>query len=437
MFQIPCQFSRNQLEYLIRCESSWFNEAEGGKRSGKNILNAFAFCRFIENHKNKLFLVAGVTQAIARINVLDSDGYGVYNYFHGRYKKGKYENKEALYVRTKRGTKIIVCVGGGKQGDFKLIRGMSLGGAYLTEINLLDIEFIKEVFDRTMASDNRKIFSDLNPKAPNHKYYKEIESIHAEKQKENPYYGFNYGHFTIADNMSLSSEKIRDVLNTYDKASIYYKRDIRGERIACEGLCYPMFAKISKELAVDSIDTSEIMKIVIGVDYGGGFSSNSFTATAITKNFKKVVVLKAERHDAEGVTPEQLNEQFCQFVNYIYAKYQKAMHCNCDSAEQTLINGMKRESARRRLPIILENAWKEEIIDRIRAFNMLVSQGRFQYIKGECDSLVDALCNAVWDEKQSELGKDVRLDNGTTDIDSLDSFEYTYEQDMEKLIKCA
>ena len=76
---------------------------------------------------------------------------------------------------------------------------------------------------------------------------------------------------------------------------------------------------------------------------------------------------------------------------------------------------------------------KTEINDRINATSILMAQGRFAYVDGECDSLVTALCTAVWDPK--ELTKNVRLDDGTSDIDSLDSFEYTFERLISQLIR--
>lgn len=83
--------------------------------------------------------------------------------------------------------------------------------------------------------------------------------------------------------------------------------------------------------------------------------------------------------------------------------------------------------------IRVENALKTEINDRINATLILMAQGRFAYMDGECDSLVNALCTAVWDPK--ELTKNVRLDDGTSDIDSLDSFEYTIERQISQLIR--
>ena len=44
-----------------------------------------------------------------------------------------------------------------------------------------------------------------------------------------------------------------------------------------------------------------------------------------------------------------------------------------------------------------------------------------------------ALSDAVWDKEVKD--KDERLDDGSTDIDSLDAFEYTIERDMKYLIQ--
>ena len=45
----------------------------------------------------------------------------------------------------------------------------------------------------------------------------------------------------------------------------------------------------------------------------------------------------------------------------------------------------------------------------------------------------NALCGALWNPKN--LTSDERLDDGTSDIDSLDAFEYTFERDISRFIK--
>ena len=73
-------------------------QQKDGKRGGKNVINALAFCIALENHHNKTFLIAGSSIANAKLNVVDCDGYGIMNYFTGRCRLGKYQNKECLYV---------------------------------------------------------------------------------------------------------------------------------------------------------------------------------------------------------------------------------------------------------------------------------------------------------------------------------------------------
>lgn len=73
----PAPFSERQYEYFLRCMKSWFNVAEGGKRGGKNVLQTLIFCSLLETHPNKIHLIAGVSGATAKLNILDCDGYGL------------------------------------------------------------------------------------------------------------------------------------------------------------------------------------------------------------------------------------------------------------------------------------------------------------------------------------------------------------------------
>lgn len=257
--------NQRQVNYFNKCQSSWFNVAEGGKRGGKNVLNALAFCIALENHPNRIHLISGVSGSTARLNILDCDGYGFFNYFEDRYRIGEYQKRDCLYVDTCTGKKIVLISGGGKNGDEKLIKGNTYGMAYVTEANECAPVFLKEVFDRTLSSKDRKIFHDLNPKSEGHWYYEDILNFHKEKQSVNSIYGYNYGHFTIADNMSITDEELEIAIDTYDKKSVWYQRDILGKRKQTEGLIYPMF---NKDFCVVPTIPRPYEKYYISNDYG-------------------------------------------------------------------------------------------------------------------------------------------------------------------------
>ena len=264
---IPAPFSENQMRFFWDCFDHWFNVAEGGKRGGKNVLITMAYCTILEKHPSRIHLIAGVATATARLNILDCDGFGLENYFEGRCREGVYQNRDCLYIQTATGEKVVLISGGGKAGDEKLIKGNNYGTAYITEANECSKIFIQEVFDRTLSSPDRKIFHDLNPKAEAHWYYQDVLNFHEEKLKANPKYGLNYGHFTIADNMSISDDQLRAVLSTYDRKSVWYARDILGQRKMAEGLVYPMFS-MEKHVVKGVIPYSSRHRYYVSIDYG-------------------------------------------------------------------------------------------------------------------------------------------------------------------------
>ena len=83
---------------------------------------------------------------------------------------------------------------------------------------------------------------------------------------------------------------------------------------------------------------------------------------------------------------------------------------------------------RRGLRTNVRNALKRHINDRIKLVNKLIAQGRFWVTEG-AQSVIEALCEAVWDVKHP----DERLDDNSSDIDSLDSMEYSIEPFMNEL----
>ena len=431
----PAPLSQRQYEYFMRCFRSWFNVAEGGKRGGKNVLATLIFCSMLENHKNKIHLVAGVSNATAKLNILDCDGYGLLNYFEGRCREGKYKDRDCVYVQTKTGEKIVLISGGGKDGDEKLIKGNTYGMAYVTEANECHPKFLKEVFDRTLSSTGRKIFHDLNPKEEEHWYYTDILKFHEEQQEKNSNYGYNYGHFTLVDNMSLSDEKIRTILGTYQKDSVWYKRDIRGDRAVADGVIFRRFAEDNAPYLCD--DTDPLLernvkgklihspsKVVIGIDFGGNGSMTTFVCTLY---FNRYHDFRTPDEDgiklSKDIDADMICNKFIEFYRGCIEKYSRVDWVFPDSASTTMINSLRSAARKAGLPSHnIKGCRKNEISERPRTVDILFNTGRLKIHK-RCEKLRKAISSLKWDEKKPNIPEDKNIGNCN---DWWDAFCYTW-----------
>ena len=445
---IEFHFSEKHKEYIRRCQQCSYNVAEGAVRAGKTVDNIFAFAHELKTTPDRIHLATGSTVGNAKLNIGDCNGLGLEWIFRGQCHWGKYKDNEALFVKgpsTRWQQKIVIFAGGGKEDSYKKIRGNSYGMWIATEINLHHDKTIKEAFNRQLAAKRLKVFWDLNPDNPRAAIYSEYIDRYQKQQEAGEFPGgYNYMHCTIYDNINITPERLHEIESRYDINSIWYLRDIKGMRVVATGLIYRRFADaISTGSSTFEIQgkPTDLMEINLGIDFGGSGSGHSFTATAITRSYHNVVALASEWircKDESGnqieTDPQMLGDMFCNFVQKVLGQYGYITTVYADSAEQTLIAGIRSSLRHNGLGWIrVENALKAPINDRINAVLILMAQGRFWYVGGECNSLVNALCTAVWDPK--ELTKNVRLDDGTSDIDSLDSFEYTLERRISQLIK--
>ena len=417
MINTPAPFTQNQVDYLRRTMTSWYNVAEGGKRGGKNVLQVLAFCIALQNHPNKLHLIGGVSQTTAKLNIVDCDGFGLTNFFDGKCRQGKYNDRSALFVQTRMGEKILLISGGAKDGDEKYIKGNTYGMAYITEANECHPNFIQEVFDRTLSSADRKIFHDLNPKAESHWYYTDVLGYHEQKQRADKNYGYNYGHFTIADNLSISDDKLRKTLETYQKGTVWYERDILGRRKTAQGIIFPNFASNQKPYIVKAENLPKRYRAIeVGFDIGGNGSAYAMTCTA--QGYDGIQYkLKAEKRQADKMSMEDVENFVVEFCEYVEKKYNVAIDIiNCDHID-VIINTINDNTKYR-----AGKCYKPPLRDRVFLYSKLFKTERVKFVDGECQDLIDELSELVFDPKSEEA---VYLDDGTYQIDTWDSNIYS------------
>lgn len=425
------KFSDKHKNYIKTALNYKQSVAEGAVRSGKTIDHCIIFSMYLETCEDKIHLASGSSLPNAKLNIGDCNGFGLEHIFRGRCRWGKYKSNEALFVQTKTGEKIVIFTGGGKSDSYKSILGNSYGGWIATEINEhYDCEdsrtsFIKVAMARQIASVHPFTLWDLNPSNPNADIYKN----YIDKFMGLDWY--RYEHFNIFDNATMSQERIEEIQNKYDMNSVWYKRDILGERMVAEGLVFPYFANDCKPYLFKYQSLKEKMKeegkrfshLIIGVDFGDNGSKYSWHLTGFTNDWDYMWALdEGDMEKSNSIDATKFCKAFVRFYKRCIECYGYVEWIFPDSASNTLINTLRAYFYAEGLDgSIIAPVKKNELTDRPITVDSLLVTGRLK-IEEHCKNLINALSELVWDEK-----KDIPKDENVNNInDDWDSFCYTF-----------
>ena len=407
-------FSKKQEEVISLLKHGKLrriNLLEGSVRSGKTWISLILWAMWVATMpKDGVYLMAAKTlTALERNNLnLLLSLVGKDNFSFSVQSK-----KAVLFGRT------VYLEGANDARSENKIRGLTLTGAYCDELTLFDEDFFVMLLSR-LSEPSAKLFATTNPDSPGHwlmtNYIKRAESDGLD---------FLRIKFLIDDNPFLSKDYVESLKQEY--TGVFYERFIKGEWRAAEGVVYKDFADNPEKFRISKVP-EDISFATIGVDFGGNKSAHAFVCLGFTKGFKSCVVLD-EFYLKEQISPQRLECEFVNFVKKQKSRY-KVLEVFCDSAESTLICGLRNAAMREKLGIDVRKAQKTKIIDRIRFFNGLISQNRFFILKG-LKYVPDALSSAVWEEGSLE---DKRLDDGSVNIDSLDALEYAAENFIKEMM---
>lgn len=415
-------FSQKQLEYFQNADKRW-NFKSGATRSGKSYLDLYVIPKRIRARIGKpgLTAILGVSKGTIERNILEPmrDIWGPA--LVGTIRS---DNKCWLFGEW------VYCLGAEKINQVSKLRGSSIKYCYGDEV----ADWSQDVFDM-LKSRLDKPYScfdgALNPQNPNH-WLKDFLDSDADIYCQ---------EYTIFDNPFLDKKFVEELCKEYE-GTVYYDRYILGKWKRAEGAIYRKFAdnpkpfyckvvdSISEDIGVKQFVKSSFMEICVGVDFGGNKSGHAFVATAKTRGYRELIILGSERHFGD-LDPNDLDNLVLEFLTKIISQYGPIDYLYWDNAETVLGRGLKKAVGDKYPSITVRPARKETVNDRIRCTLMLMGAARLWYTD-DCRSVKDALSDAVWNEKQ-EI-KDERLDDGSTDIDSLDALEYTFERSMKHFI---
>lgn len=415
MGKIAFTAKQNEFIRLLKQDKlKRINLLQGSVSAGKTWISLIAWALWVATRpKDHLYMMCGKSLQTLKRNCLLplQDLIGKKNFtFSVSTKEGK------LFGRK------IMLEGANDQRSESKIRGITLGGAYCDELTLFPKDFFVMLLSR-LRVPGAKLIATTNPDVPTH--WLKTEYINNGNLSDDMLNIF----FHIDDNTTLPAEYVESLKKEY--TGVYYDRFIRGAWVVANGAIYKVFSDSPSAYNAGAADLPHFDYINIGLDFGGNGSKHALCATGITHDIQQLYALKTERIPAADMTPQALYKRVYEFCVEIKERYGKVSAVYADSAEQTLIAGLRQ--ALRPLGIVVKNSLKREINDRIRATTMLMAGGRFHLVSEDCRSLIDAFQGAVWNDKI--IGKEERLDDGTSDIDTLDAFEYSFERYIPQLIR--
>ncbi len=427
------------------------NILEGSVRSGKTWISLVIWALWVASSpKDYLYMMCAKSLQTLKRNCLEP----LVGMFGERNFSFSLSKKEGVLFGRK-----ITLEGANDARSENKIRGATLGGAYCDELSLFNRDFFVMLLSR-LSAPGAKLIATTNPDVPTHwllRDYLENKALSEDILRV---------FFHIDDNTTLPKDYVEALKREY--TGVYYDRFIAGKWVVAEGAIYKVFSNSPEDFYVDMEQLPTLPAVYVGLDFGGSGSQHALCAVGIAggsfdkktvfnmKNtdnayisaecqrrfdvgyekkdegggLPKLFVLRSQRIPSKGMTPQELFEKVKVFCKEVGERFGKIGALYADSAEQTLIAGLKAELKPCSIPV--KNALKREINDRIRAALMLMAGGRFFMLRGECLSLDMALRSAVWSDRAAS--KETRLDDGTSDIDSLDAFEYAFERLIPRLI---
>lgn len=396
--------TEKQIDFLKNCNHRW-NIKTGATGSGKSYVDYTTVIpkRIIAARGEGLLVLLGDTRGTLERNILEP----MRSMWPGLVGNIRSDNTVNIFGKK------VYALGADNKKHVSRIQGATFEYVYGDEITTWSEEVFQMLKSR-LRCEHSHFDGTCNPENPNHWFKRFLDS-------DADIYQQSY----IIDDGKLPQNVIAELKKEY-AGTIYYDRWILGKWIAAEGLVYQYFADHTDEFLIDDPlkwceeNNQRITTTMIGVDFGGTGSANKFQATGIT-NAGTVLALD-EEYIKRYIDPDALNKEFSAFVKRISLVYGSSQ-TRADSAEQILIRGLMHTAQKDGLRTTIKNALKMEINERIRLVLLLMAQKRF-LISKRCVHLIEALQTACYDPKSLD---DKRLDDGTSDIDSLDAFEYSIE----------
>lgn len=403
---------------------------EGTTFAGKTTVGVVKWMLEIAQSPKKLHVMAGLDLGTIEKNIIDKEN-GLTDVFGDLIEynsKGKGNiNLPHIIYKTNNGVKIIYVLGYDNQARWKKILGGQYGCVYIDEINVADIDFIREIIIRcdylmaTLNPDNPDLpvyHEFINHARPLKKYDNDAPTELRRMLDGEPKAEWVWWYFSFDHNKALTREKKEQIINSLPKDTKIHKNKILGLRGRNHGLVFNNFDEhkhvISKEQLLKMLEDNDekFIKFSSGLDTSySSKSDDTITMVLIGITNKGTIVLLDEcshlNREGSELSPSDVAKLYCDFLDRCCRNWDMVLRdVFVDCADQGTITELKKyKRSHNILYNFIDSYKKVTVYDRILLERGWLHENKM-YILDNCQESIKERNVYSWDEKKDNTPED-------------------------------
>lgn len=363
---------------------------EGTTAAGKTTVGIVKFMFKVAESVKKIHIISGLDTGTIEKNIINKD-LGILDVFgelveYNPSGKGEYSMPHLIY-HTPSGDKVVYILGYDNKARWKKALGGQYGCLYIDEINIADMEYIREA---SMRCDY--LMATLNPDDPSLPVYEEyinharptdryandappdlLNMLNAE-----PKSGWVWWYFSFDHNAGLPQEKKEQIISMVPPGTKLYKNKILGLRGRATGLVFSNFDRsrhiVNRNQLLQAAFDKKIRFVQFSAGLDTAYSSKSpdtisMIFQGITQERKLIVLDERVYNNANMSNPIAPSDTVRNFIDFLERNREVwgfARQVYIDSADQATITELKKYKRQNPCLYNFNGAWKKtKIIDRI------------------------------------------------------------------------
>ena len=356
---------------------------EGTTAAGKTTVGLIKFILKVLESDKTTHILSGLDIGTVEKNVIGKE-LGILDDFDGvaRYYPGRHGDIRVphLVLQSPRGKKIIYVLGYDNKARWKKALGGQYGCVYIDEINIADIDYVREV---AMRCDY--LLATLNPDDPALPVYHEYinhsrplpewagatpPELMAQLESRPAKPGWVHWFFTFSDNAGLDKDKLAAILASVPPGTKIYKNKVLGLRGRASGLVFN--CKAETRITLPQAESRRYRLFTCGVDTAYSRRSDdliAFIFAGVSETRELVILEEFVRNNrdlAEPITPSDLPVLLVRFLERCRKKWGLAQDIFIDAADAGSITECQKYRRRNGGLYNFLPAWKRtDLVSRI------------------------------------------------------------------------